>query len=203
MTSMMVDTEPKADDSWLAEIGRIAITGRGRAEVYLRFLTPKSVSLKGYLMKAVCCLILTTGALTAAECAGQGEPSRDDLDKLGGTWLTVSLVNDGKTLVDEKALSPKGPTTNLVYDGNTWMIKVGDKTVARGVFKIDPTKMPKEIDIMDESGVKNDQTKLGIYELEVDTYKYCLAPAGKPRPTELKSIAGRGHILGVSNRAKP
>jgi uncharacterized protein (TIGR03067 family) len=112
-----------------------------------------------------------------------------------------------------REISPNSSSRNVIASSDTEEVvlqsaeirhlKVGDKTVARGVFKIDATKMPKEIDIMDESGVKNDQTKLGIYELEVDTYKYCLAPAGKPRPTELKSIAGRGHILGVSNRAKP
>ena len=84
--------------------------------------------------------------MTAAG-AGQGEPSRDDLDKLRGTWLTVSLLNDGKTLVDEKTPPKNGPSTKLVYDGNTWMIKVGDKTVASGAFKIDATKMPREIDI--------------------------------------------------------
>ena len=150
-------------------------------------------------MKAVCCLILTTGALMAAD----GDRTDRDLEKLRGTWLTVSLVNDGKTLVDEKASPTKGPTTNLVYDGNTWLIKVGDKTVASGAFKIDTTKMPKEIDIMDESGVKNGKTKLGIYELDGDTYKYCLAPAGKPRPTELTSKAGTGHSLGVSKRVRP
>ena len=83
------------------------------------------------------------------------------------------------------------------------MIKVGDKTVASGTFKIDPTKTPKEIDVMDESGVKNDKTKLGIYALDGDTYKYCLAPAGKPRPTEFTSKAGSGHSLGVSKREKP
>ncbi len=137
-----------------------------------------------------------------AECAGKGEPSKGDLDKLRGTWLTVSLVNDGKTLVDEKAPPKIGPATKLVYDGNTWMIKVGDKTVASGAFKIDATKMPREIDIMDESGVKNDKTKLGIYELDGDTYKYCLAPAGNPRPTEFSSNAGSGHSLGVSKREK-
>ena len=172
-------------------------------ECIFGFVRQNAVSLKGYLMKTMCCLILTTGALIAADGAGKGEPSRGDLDKLRGTWLTVSLVNDGKTLVDEKALSPKGPTTNLVYDGNTWMIKVGDKTVASGSFKIDATKMPREIDIMDESGVKNDKTKLGIYELDGDTYKYCLAPAGKPRPTEFTSKAASGHSLGVSKREKP
>ena len=55
---------------------------------------------------------------------------------------------------------------------------------------------------MDESSVKNDKTKLGIYELDGDTYKYCLAPAGKPQPTEFSSKAGTGHSLGVSKREK-
>src|SRR6266487_465579 len=126
-------------------------------------------------MKAVCFLILTTGALMVADGPSKDDPSKGDLDKLRGTWSTVSLVNNGKTLVDEK---------------NTWMIKVGDKTVARGVFKIDSNKKPKEIDIMDESGVKNDKTKLGIYELNGNTYKYCLASAGKPRPTDFTSKEG-------------
>jgi uncharacterized protein (TIGR03067 family) len=153
-------------------------------------------------MTATCFFILTTGALIAADGAGKGEPSKGDLDKLRGTWLTVSLVNDGKTLVDEKAPPKNGPSTKLVYHGNTWMINVGDKTVASGSFKIDATKMPREIDIMDESGMKNDKTKLGIYELDGGTYKYCLAPAGKPRPTEFTSRAGSGHSLGVSKREK-
>jgi uncharacterized protein (TIGR03067 family) len=55
---------------------------------------------------------------------------------------------------------------------------------------------------MDESGVKNARTKLGIYELDGDTYKYCLAPAGKPRPKDFTSRAGSGHSLGVSKREK-
>ena len=98
-----------------------------------------------------------------------------DLDKLHGTWLTVSLINDGKTIVDEKAARKDGPTTKLVYDKNVWMIKFDDKIVASGVFKIDATKTPKSIDILDASGIKNDKAKLGIYELNGDSYKYCLA----------------------------
>ena len=154
-------------------------------------------------MKALCFLILTTAAILVADGPGEGDVSRSDLDKLRGTWLTVSLVNDGKTLVDEKAPPKGGPITKLVYDGNTWIIKVGDRTVATGVFKIDATKMPKEIDIMDESGMKNEKTKLGIYELDGATSKYCLAPAAKPRPTAFTSKAGSGHSLGVSKREKP
>ena len=104
---------------------------------------------------------------------------------------------------NERAPPKQGPTTKLVYDGNKWIIKVGDKTVATGMFKIDSTRKPKEIDIMDESGVKNDKTKLGIFELDGDTYKFCLAPEGKPRPAEFTSTAGSGHSLGVSKREKP
>jgi uncharacterized protein (TIGR03067 family) len=112
------------------------------------------------------------------------------------------LVSDGKILVDEKTPANKKPAAKLVYHANTWIIKVGDKTVATGKFKIDSTKTPKEIDIMDESGMRNDQTRLGIYEIEEGTYKYCLAPAGKPRPIEFASKTGSQRSLGVSRREK-
>jgi uncharacterized protein (TIGR03067 family) len=143
-------------------------------------------------------IALTTGLLMAAD-----DPSKDDLEKLRGTWLTVSLVDDGKTIVDEKTPPKERAATKLAYEGNKWVIKVGDKAVASGVFKIDATRTPREIDILDESGEKNEKTKLGIYELTGDTYKFCLAPAGKPRPKEFASKAGSGHSLGVSTREKP
>ena len=139
----------------------------------------------------------------ASDGPAKGDPSKADFDKLQGTWLTVSLVNDGKTLVDEKTPPKEGPATKLVYERDQWIIKVGDKTVASGVFKIDAMKTPKEIDILDETGLTNDKTKLGIYELKGDTYKYCLAPAGKPRPTGFSSKPGSGHSLGVSKRERP
>src|SRR5437660_5040024 len=151
-------------------------------------------------MKTPAFLILAAGLLVAADNPGKESRPMSDLDRLRGTWLAVSLVNNGKTLVDEKTPPKEGPATKLVYDGNKWTIKVGAKTVATGVFKIDATKTPKQIDVMDESGVNNDKTKLGIYELNGATYKYCLAPAGKPRPTEFTSKEGSGHSLGVSKR---
>ena len=154
-------------------------------------------------MKTGCLLILSAGLLIAAAASGDDKPAKDDLARLGGTWLTVSLVNDGKTLVDEKTQPKEGAAAKFVYEGNSWMVKVGNKTVATGTFKIDAAKSPKEIDILDESGVKNEKTKLGIYEIDGDTYKFCLAPVGKPRPTEFTSKEGSGHSLGVSKREKP
>jgi uncharacterized protein (TIGR03067 family) len=154
-------------------------------------------------MKTACYLILTTGALMAADGLATDDPSKVDSGKLDGTWLTVSLVNDGKTLVDGKTEPNGGQATKLVYAGNKWMVKVGDKTVASGVFQVDATKKPKEIDIMDESGTKNEKAKLGIYEIDGETYKYCLAPAGKPRPKDFISKAGSGDSLGMMKREKP
>lgn len=151
-------------------------------------------------MRLSCFLLLATGCLAAATGPDKGKA---DLDKLQGTWVSVSLVNDGKTLVDEKTPPRKGPATKLAYEGNKWLVKVGTKTVAYGTFKIDATKSPKEIDIFDDTGMKNANTKLGIYELDGATYTFCLAPAGKPRPSEFTSKEGSGNSLGVSKREKP
>src|ERR1700674_4104659 len=126
-------------------------------------------------MKTGCLLILSTGLLIAAAASADDKPAKDDLAKLRGTWLTVSLANDGKTLVDEETPPKEGPATKFVYDGNTWTVKEGNKTVATERFKIDTAKSPKEIDIMDESEAKNERTKLGIYKIDGDTYKFCLA----------------------------
>src|SRR5947209_11884232 len=126
-------------------------------------------------MKMNCSIILIAGLLTAAGAPGKESVPMSDRDKLQGTWLTVSLVNDGKTLVDEKTPPKEGPVTKLAYEGDHWKIIVGDKTVATGKFTIDAAKTPKEIDILDETGTRNEKTKLGIYELNGDTYKYCLA----------------------------
>jgi uncharacterized protein (TIGR03067 family) len=154
-------------------------------------------------MKAMASLIVTTATLLAADGPAKDNAIKAEFDKLRGTWVTVSLVNNGKTLVDEKTPPKERPNTTVAYDSDKWLVKAGDKIVATGKFTIDPSKKPKEIDILDESGVKNDQTKLGIYELDGDTYKFCLAPAGKPRPTDFSCKEGSGHSLGVSKREKP
>jgi uncharacterized protein (TIGR03067 family) len=154
-------------------------------------------------MKALSFLIITSGLFVAIDGPAKDSTAKSDLEKLSGTWLTVSLVSDGKSIVDEKSPPKDGSTTKLVYDGNKWMIKVDGKAIASGVFNIDATKSPKEIDVMDESGKANDKSKLGIYELNGDTYKFCLAAAGKPRPKEFVSKEGTGDSLGVCKREKP
>lgn len=146
--------------------------------------------------------LLPSALMVLAVCVFQDDARQADLDKLQGTWVTSSLVNDGQTLVNEENQPPELLAAKLVYQGNKWSIKVEDKTIASGIFKLDSTKSPKQIDILDETGKTNDKTKLGIYRIEGDTYTYCLAPAGKPRPSEFDSKPGSGYSLGVSKREK-
>ena len=142
----------------------------------------------------------------ATDNAAKDDTSKSDLDKLRGTWLTVSLINDGKTLQDEKTPAKEGPTTKVAYDGDKWMIKVGDKTVAKGILKVDSSKKPKEIDILDESGMKNEKTK-PRYLRNRRRHVQVLSshPPVKPRPTEFTSKEGSGHTLekSVMKREKP
>lgn len=154
-------------------------------------------------MRPVCLVMITTAMLWTANGIGNDDPPRTDLDRLQGTWLSVSIVSDGKSVLDEKSPPKEGPVTKLEYKGDKWLVKAGDKVFASGIVRIDSTRKPKEIDILDESGTKNEKTKLGIYELNGDTYKSCLAPAGKPRPTEFASKEGSGNSLVVSKREKP
>lgn len=133
---------------------------------------------------------------------GAGESGKADREKLRGAWSTLVLVHNGKTLLDEKNPSKEAGASKLVYEGAAWRITLADKTVAKGVFTIDATKTPKEIDILDETGARNEKTKLGIYELDGDVYKYVLAPAGKPRPKEMKSAPGSGDSFAVMKRDK-
>ncbi len=161
-------------------------------------------------MKLSALLMLLTGGLLLAVHPAPGQapkPADPDLAKLQGTWSTVSLINNGKTLTAEKPaenLPPKpGPVTTLAYAGDRWLVKVNGQTVATGVIRLDSGKSPKEIDILDESGTNNEKSQLGIYQLDGDIYRYCLAPAGKPRPKEFASPEGSGISLGVSRRETP
>lgn len=150
--------------------------------------------------------LVTGGLLLAAPLPAQAQapkPADPDLAQLQGTWSTVSLISSGRTAVVENAPPQPGPVTSLAYEGDHWLVLVDGQTVATGITRLDSSKTPKEIDILDASGTENEKTQLGIYELDGDTYRYCLAPPGKPRPTAFASPPGSGLSLGVSRRKKP
>jgi RNA polymerase sigma factor (sigma-70 family) len=107
-----------------------------------------------------------------------------DLKKLQGTWLPT----DGTRSIW------------LIAGGKITEYSLHETEGRQGEMSIDPAKRPRTIDISFPSIGR----KLGIYEIEGDTLKVCLAGANTSRPTEFKArslaVPGQRHFLLVFKR---
>lgn len=155
-------------------------------------------------MKRSAMLVVAFGVSVAFAGGDLGKDGRaeDDLKALQVTWVTLKIVTDGKVEVDLKEPPKEGPASTLTYYEHKWVVKLGDKELASGTSKLDPSKAPKYIDLAHESGPLKGQTLLGIYKLVGDEYTACIAAPGKARPTEFASQEGSGQKLVVNRREK-
>jgi hypothetical protein len=64
-------------------------------------------------------------------------------------------------------------------------------------MKIDATKMPKLVDY-----TLGGQVYLGIYDLQGDIFRDCIAPPGKERPIDFTVPRGSGRMHFVYRRVK-
>ena len=78
----------------------------------------------------------------------------------------------------------------------------GDKVINEATVKLDPTKKPKTIDITYTGGERKGQAVLGIYELEGDAFRVCVARPGDERPAEFSTKDGSGRTLVAYQREK-
>ena len=119
----------------------------------------------------------------------------DDLKKMQGDWMVVSMTVNGMAYPDDEAQSL---FRNI--EGNNYQVARYSKTIGKGTFKLDPTAMPRAIDSLPTA----DPSKplLGIYVFQGDTLKICNAPPGKPRPQDFEAKAGTACTLTVWQREK-
>jgi uncharacterized protein (TIGR03067 family) len=143
-------------------------------------------------------LVCLVAALTIGTTAAQDDAAKTELKKLEGTWATVSIEAAGQKVTDEDKIKSRKLTTK----GEKYTLKVGDETV-QGTIEINPTKKPKTIDAKADSGTNKGKTLLGIYELDGDSLKICLALPGKDRPAAFATAAENGQQLVVYKREKP
>ena len=108
-----------------------------------------------------------------------------------GKWLVVSVE-----LAGQKIDNLQG--AELTLAGGKKTFKLPSDTVEKGTYTLDETKNPKQIDATTEG---KDGTEKGIYALEGDTLKLCLATQGGPRPGEFATKKGTDLILIVLRRA--
>jgi uncharacterized protein (TIGR03067 family) len=144
-------------------------------------------------MKRYACLFGVTALLLVA--ADDKDDAKKELERFQGTWKIESVE------MDEAKLDPKmfkDAQLVIMKDGE-FSFKEGDR-VSKGTFKVDKSKKPNTIDITYTEGLK--ATFVGIYELDGDTFKVCLDPTGKNRPTKFESKKGTGHVMEVLKREK-
>jgi len=120
-----------------------------------------------------------------------------DLQKLQGTWQRVSIVLDGKEASEDEAKKQQ-----LTIKEADYTLRIGEQS-REGTLQLDSTKKPKEINIKSASGPNKGKILKGIYEIDGDTLKYCVAPPGKDRPTDFTSKPGSGHMLYINKKVKP
>ncbi len=147
-------------------------------------------------MRMRCLLVLGVVFILAAVDAD--EEVKKEVARFEGTWKYVSIEME-KMKLTEDAL--KDLRLKIQGDKFTVTGENADATFG-GTFKVDPTKKPKTIDVTFTDGPEKGKTTLGIYELEGETYKACIDPAGKARPTEFAIKPGSGHALVIHKREK-
>lgn len=134
-------------------------------------------------------------AVLVLAVAADDDPAKVDFDKLQGPWKLTALENDGKKLPEDAV---KG--MRLSFKGDRLVLKDEGKE-EEGVYKLDPTKKPKAMDLAIKTGDKTDTVRL-IYDLTGDDLKLCGGKAGKDRPTEFAAKTGSGLILMILKREK-
>lgn len=146
--------------------------------------------------------LLTAAVFLSVGVAPAGDAKSDAVRKerarYEGTWRLRSLVVNGQTIPEE---SCKRIRVVNHLDG-TWEIRVDDNVAVRGTSAVDPAARPRTVDLTPREGPNQGKTSLGIYELDKDSRRVCLAPAGQKRPTEFASSADSGHILATLKREK-
>ena len=119
----------------------------------------------------------------AAEAKAASKEEKDDRQQLQGIWKAVGLESNG------------GPRPENAYSGTTITFQ-GDITILseRGYppatvgFKLDPTKSPKAIDLIQLKGPQKGEGLPGIYDLAGDKLRICFR-IGKDRPKEFATRA--------------
>lgn len=110
----------------------------------------------------------------------------------------VSGSADGQPMPE-----PMRKQMKRVCKGDELTVIMGDQTFLKAKITIDPSKKPKTMDYDMTEGFTRGKKKLGIYELDGDTFEACFAKPGAERPADFTSKPGDGRTFSVWKRDKP
>src|SRR5437660_163197 len=156
---------------------------------------PSAILIRSNQIMRKCLLVLAAVALLPLVVAGDDD-TKKELERFRGTWRFESIEMEGKAVPADVLKDAV-----LTLDGDKFTVKVPMVTY-KGTFKVDVSKKPKTIDVTYTEGPEKGKTSRGIYELEGDTYKVCMDPEGKQRPTKFETKKDSPFILEVLKREK-
>ena len=120
-------------------------------------------------------------------------PSRmasSQISELEGEWQMVSGISDGAQM------DPQGVKYGRrVSRGDLTTVLFGPQVYFRAQVTLDASKTPKTIDYGYTEGVNAGKTQPGIYELDGNSLKICVAATGQARPADFSTSAGDGRTL--------
>jgi uncharacterized protein (TIGR03067 family) len=129
------------------------------------------------------------------------DPASAEAKRLEGHWRGVALESDGRRATATELEAMKGG--GWVFKGSEVSFE-DPNAPGKSAYKLDPSKSPKEIDLIGTEGPQKGKTMEGIYKLEDGRLTICvrdLAAAEKGRPTAFTTEAGSGLGLIVLERA--
>jgi uncharacterized protein (TIGR03067 family) len=144
-------------------------------------------------MKIRCTLALTTALVLTVGASAQDAKKEQAL--LQGKWKAVKLEIEGKEIPANELAELK-----ITVEGDQFIGKKGAGEPEKNLMKLDPAKKPKAIDLTPQSGPTEGMTLQGIYTLDGDTLKMCLALPGANRPDAF--AAGEMRVLITLQRVK-
>src|SRR4051812_44945915 len=122
---------------------------------------------------------------------------KKDLEKLQGVWSVVSMEMNGKPLSEDRRKK-----TRLTIRGENFTFDTGADS-HEGLYKIDPTKNPKQLDIVITRGDEKGKVYLVIYKFDDGKMIQAMRLDNKSRPSEFTGKAGTGTALEIWQREKP
>ena len=116
-----------------------------------------------------------------------------DIDLLQGPWTVTALEMDGQEV------SAGLDNARIVIEGSRFT-STGMGAVYEGTLELDTSTNPRQLTMKFDAGPEKGNTNPGIYKLDGDTLKLCLATRGGVRPSSFASTPGSGFAVETLRR---
>jgi len=124
---------------------------------------------------AVVILFFTLGRKARPDAPmSQGAVAKSDSEAIQGTWNATKVRHGGQEMIPAE-------NVQMVFAGDRVTSHFPGLAPLSGTFRLDPSKDPKEIDLIFPAGV----TWRGMYGLEGDQLQLCIDLQARERPVSL------------------